>query len=112
MLLEAHDAGIKLKVINYGRIDWKFLELPDEGISRFKAAMKHLDYLHILLPTGWGYESRLTAPAELSECKEYLSKGDLVELALAAKDLRTLDIAFDGKFPQPAILKYVIKNAT
>ena len=70
-------------------------------MSKCKAAIKHLDYLHIIFSTGWGYESRLTARAELGECKEYLSKGDLVELASAAKDLRTLDIAFDGKFPQP-----------
>ena len=81
-------------------------------MSKCKAAIKHLDYLYIMLFTGWGYESRLTARAELGECKEQLSKGDLVELASAAKNLRTLDIAFDGKFPSPAILKYVVGNAT
>lgn len=88
ILLGAHDAGTKLKVLKCGEMDWKLFQLPEVDITIMKSALSHLNFLHFSIDT----MGRHTDLETLRLC-QFLS---------AAKNLRTLNIVnVRGNFSNP-----------
>ena len=98
ILLGAHDADTKLKVLTCGNIDWRFFQLPEMDMDIMKPALKHLTYLHISIYTG---------PKNMAaQCHTFLKNHRMCQFLSAAKNLRSLNIQFD-QF-QCVELKYCI----
>ena len=85
ILLGAHDAGTKLKVLRCGKIDWRFFELPEMEMDNMKSALKHLTSLHISIHIGY----------MAAECHTFLKHHKICQFLSATKYLRSLNIQFD-----------------
>lgn len=103
ILLGAHDADTKLKVLRCGAIDWRFFQLPEVDMDSIKSALKHLASLHILIHAG----VRMMA----AECQTFLKGYRLSQFLSAAKNLRSLNLQID-QFPKYIELEYCVGQNT
>ena len=112
VLFGVASAGTKLRSLDCGKIDWKFLEIGETDMERIKLVVKHLEYFRITFFTGkYHFLGELGGPTEETrKCKDFLQKNGLCELVSAAKDLKVLSLKFDE--PSAAELKYIVGTTT
>ena len=86
-------AGIKLKTLKCGKIDWKFLQMDEKRTDTIKRALKHLEYLRIMFYVGEGYLHAAKLESEIRDCGLFLANYGMCGLLSAAKDLKTLSLS-------------------
>lgn len=101
ILLGAHEAGTKLKVLRCGKIDWRFFQLPEVEMDKMKSALKHLTSLHISMYTGQRDEA--------VERHTFLKNRRMCQFFSTAKYLRSLNIEFH-RFQRPELEYCVGQN--
>ena len=117
VLLGVASAGTKVRSLDCGKVDWKFLKTDETRMEKIKLAMKHLEYFHILLsadPQGLSTSLHLDDIGDMSfepeRCNDFLQNYRMCELVSAAKDLKTLSISLD--VPAATELKYMVGTTT
>ncbi len=98
ILLSAHNAGTKLKVLRCGKIDWKFFQLPKADFDRIKPALSHLKHIEIAIE---GIRSHANT-----------NNYRLCQFLSAAKNLRSLKVRVSTKFKNCVVLKDCVSQNT
>ena len=110
VLLGAAYAKTKLKSLNCGKIDWKFLQAKERNMQGIKFAVRYLEYFRIMFYTGRGYLNEPAAEVEGAKCYNFLRGNRMCELLSAAKNVKTLSLSMDQV--GTADLKYVVGTTT
>ena len=109
VLFGVASTGTKLRSLDCGRIDWKFLKIDEAHMEKIKLAMKHLEYFRIMFYTGPRFDD-LSPNFEHWSCNHFLQNYRMYELVSAAKDLKTLSLGIDE--PYATELKYMFGTTT
>ena len=88
-------AGIRLKTLSCGKVDWKLLQMDETRIRTIKRAIKHLETLQIMFYAGAGYLEGYALEAETEKCAMFLKDHQMCDFLSAAPDLKTLDLYID-----------------
>ena len=103
-------AGIRLKTLNCGKIDWRLLQTDGNKITVIKRAIKHLETLHVMFYAGAGYFEEYALDSEIGECGTFLVDYGMCEFLSAAQDLKTLNLYIDRS--GGVELEYLVGNTT
>ena len=95
VLSGAASAGIRLKTLNCGKIDWKLLQMDEIKIKVIKRAIKHLETLRVMFYAGAGYLDGYALEVETEKCALFLKDNQMCEFLSAAPDLKTLSLYID-----------------
>ena len=87
-------AGIQLKTLNCGKIDWRLLQLDDIKFGIMKRAIRHLETLNIMFYVGGNLEGDALR-AEIIKCGTSLVDYQMCKFLSAAPDLKTLSLHID-----------------
>ena len=103
-------AGIKLKTLNIGRVDWKFLQLGEECLGLFKRVLSHLDHLRIGFYVGADYLSGVEWVLEVTSFTPFVEGYPIRDLLSSVKDLKSMSLyaQVGGEFE----LKYMVGTLT
>ena len=88
-------AGIKLKTMKCGKIDWKLLQMDETNMHTIKRALKYLENLHIMFYVREGYSERAYFVSEVRDCGVFLANYGMCEFVSAAEGLQTLSLHID-----------------
>ena len=112
ILLGAHQAGVQLKQLQLGDVDWKFFQAIKCDMEKMKQSLRSLRILELVISTGYD-EDEDEIGVEIPECREYLENNSLCGFIEAAPDLEILSLSFDWFEPCcPAELKQVVRSTT
>ena len=103
-------AGIQLKTLKCGRIDWKLLQMDDIKFTIMKRAIQHLETLHIMIYAGLGYLRGDAFRAEIEKCGTSLSDYQMCKFLSAAPDLQDLRLHIDSSCALE--LEYMVGTTT
>ena len=103
-------AGIQLKTLNCGKIDWKLLQMPENQFTIVKRAIKHLETLRVMFYAGAGYLEEYVLDSEIEKSGTFLVNYRMCELLSAAQDLKTLSLYIDRS--GGVELEYMVGNTT
>ena len=103
-------AGIQLKTLNCGKIDWRLLEMDENKIKVIKRAIKHLETLRVMFYAGAGYLEGDALENEIEDCGCVLADDRMCGFLSAAQDLKTLSLYIDRG--GGVELGYLIGNTT
>ena len=103
-------AGIQLKTLNCGKIDWRLLQMDKNKIKIIKRAIKHLENLQVMFYAGAGYLEGDALEAEIQECGTFLVGYPMCKFLSAAQDLKTLSLYIDRS--AGIGLEYMVGNTT
>ncbi len=104
ILCGAASAGTRLKTLNCGTIDWKFLDVDEKSIEAMKRAVQHLDT----------FRMAFYAESHFFISNSFLKTYRIANLISAAKDLKILSLRNDLRIDQRIglNLKYMIGTTT
>ena len=103
-------AGIQLKILNCGKIDWKLLQMPENQFTIVKRAIKHLETLHVKFYLGAGYLEGYALKLEIKKSGTFLVNYRMGEFLSAAQDLKTLSLYIDRS--GGVELEHMVSNTT
>ena len=72
LLFAVYHAGIELRTLQLGDVDWKFLQQGDETLQLLKNTLRHLTTLELAISTGID-ESGNDIGVEIPNCRDFLS---------------------------------------
>lgn len=108
LLLGAARAGLSLKTVQLGPVDWKLLHADDGEFAEMKDSLKSVCEFEIHITTGYD-ENTDDIGVEIPECHEYLSNCRLWHLIRDTPLLESLLISFDWYEPtSPAQLTWIV----
>ena len=88
-------AGIQLKTLNCGKIDWRLLQMDENQIKRMKRAIKYLETLRIMFYAGAGYLEGYALEEEIETCANFLKGYQISKFLAASRGLKTLSLSVD-----------------
>lgn len=103
-------AGIKLKTLKCGKIDWKLLQMDETKMNTIKRALKYLENLDIMFYVCKGYLETAKFESEVQGCGLFLANYGMCDLLSAAEDLQTLSLFIDSSGGSE--LEYMVGNTT
>ena len=102
LLLGASRAGLSLRRVQAGVVDWKFLKATESDFAKIKKALKSLTFFEIFFTTGFDDANDMFG-VEIPECYEYLRNSRLWHLIKDSPSLETIAIAFDCNEPHSPV---------
>ena len=112
ILFAVRQAGIQLRQLKIGNVDWKFFKARQSDMEEMKKSMRSVRDLELGVSTGHTKDEDELG-LEIPECREYLENNSLYEFLKASPDLEILSVLFDWFEPYcPADLKQVVGNST
>ena len=110
ILFAVRQAGIQLRQLKLGDVDWKFFKARQSDMDQMKPSMRSVRDLELVVSTGHTEDE---VGIGIPECREYLENNSLCEFLKASPDLEILSVSFDWLEPYcPAHLKQVVGNST
>ena len=103
LLLGAFDAGLQLRTLSCGSVNWQILQSSDDEMAKFERVLSPVRHLDIYFSTGACDDEYVDVPGpsvEIPTCNEYLKRtGRLKKLVTAAPGLTSLGVGFDWDEP-------------
>lgn len=103
-------AGIKLKSLKCGKIDWKFLKVDETKMITIKRAFKYLENLRIMFYVGEEYLEAAEFERGVRDCGLFLANYGMCELLSAAEGLQSLRLYIERSGGSE--LKYMVGTTT
>ena len=103
-------AGIQLKTLNCGKIDWRLLQMDENKMKIMERTIKHLETLRVMFYAGAGYLEGYALEEEIAACGNFLIGYQIRKFLSAAPGLKTLSLSIDRS--GGIGLEYMVRSTT